>query len=1706
MEAHQFLSCSGVKTALENAATTAAAAAFVNAHVVNAYVSQQQAQLLISLFQPVQLKFEPSVTWSHPIQRVIHNYLEAYVRRKAGKCLEVGAHPRSINDNPDIQHRCFLRPHGRDKQRWCSAPRRGPANNIRRSIMQDKKPLDVTYCLDGFEACDFQSETGLALYSLHDFDPVDVAKAMKKHGMLQMYAVLHLPVESLLPIGTYRTSTYTVYNTEDRIIITYAGDSSAGYNHCRKKIRRWLKTTSVGGCNPLIIERVRAMGAHFVLLLTATEEVSPMPYTPFPRSDVIYVRSLFGAAGQPAIFDAICCESQRSTFHSVPQSIWQRLMLFGLTLDDGAFCCSRLMTYLRGISHRVTVGELVANEGWDADEMALTAVVVAAYLTICHNRWIRTQGISKGIKRLEKEHAQGKLTRLYSWLCGKLGCSKKGFIPGRQLAFYKLCSDWVSAGCYMRPSSLMFDEVRLCEHARRGRIKKICCKALSLSAACGCYLKSLCCGASADVDDSSSDLEPISPIISPLTISPRVKTERPTDPSPAPRNQTDPPSVSSSHTASVNLSGEAIPMKVFRRAPSPPAPSRPPSWYLDEPDLDWTETHASIKAKMSYIPYTPKTPREIERELFRYQYRIQSKYEAVKSGTLYLPRVRVLLEECRSRPRFYVEMFFSPFFFSFSRRAVLANPFVSKEEDLFTIPSQDSRLQFAATPEGGADARDSPDYAIHYAGDRSPTPSIGRCSLSIDTTSLLSYAGALPSPVVFTARAPSGLTRPIPKPRSRQSVRSSPPPVPPRRNPPIDKPASTRVLLRSYSDGACVYEGSLFESNCTWLVNAANKDHVPGGGVCGAFKDKFPACFDMSKAIMKVGDCVYIDHPRKIIHAVAPDYRRRKDRRAVFSAYADSLCRRGTAAYPLLGSGIFQVPFSVSVAAWERHHRPGDELYLLGPAATWFKSQHVQHDHSVLNVTKAMVSLADLAFAVEKGGAFDKFLPKDKVKMGPIKYRYIAGVPGSGKSTGISKNDCDLVVVPTNNLREEWQNRGFKVKTPHVALNLCKGLDVIVDEAPALAPHHLLFIMSHAASVLLLGDPNQIPALDFEGRGIVGALNLALTPTEYRKVTHRCPKDVCAYLKADYPGITTTSNVVRSVVFDEKPCGQLIVFTQAAKAIHQGSITVHEAQGATFDYTTLIATADAKGLIMQSRAHCIVALTRHREKCVVVDCAGMLRDIGVSDAVFSNFYLTKPFPRPALPAKVPRGESVLNNDDLDGVPEGFMDVALYQLSEHLGHRPTDVAAVVPLCPELEQGKLYMPFKMDVKDEVVVLRLSDTVHCRMAAPTDRAAVMATLVGRYGKKTKCWKGPTESVRERLKMWVPKLSPIGLSEVELGELVDAMQARGQDGSNVVELVLSDKDATRITFFQKDCNKFTTGETIAHGRVGQGISAWSKTTVALFGPLFRAMEKQVRELLPPFIFFEDLYDETVLSSAVAGCAGLQVFENDFSEFDSTQNDFSLNLECILMEEAGAPDWLIALYHLIRSSWVLQAPQESLKGKWKKHSGEPGTLFFNTMWNMAVIAYCFDFCDLSCCGFKGDDSFVCCSSYSLRPEAADMISGCGLKLKQQFRAVGSYAGVIIAPGVGVVPDVVRFAGRLTEKNWGGKDGRTSELCQAVQDFLERTRNTVHIVIELCSMYYNCERNLVFNLLAGLKAVSKNKMMLMEFVLPVLRLFRGNKE
>nr|QWY14991.1 nonstructural polyprotein [Hepatitis E virus] len=1691
MEAHQFIKAPGITTAIEQAALAAANSALANAVVVRPFLSRAQTEILINLMQPRQLVFRPDVFWNHPIQRVIHNELEQYCRTRAGRCLEIGAHPRSINDNPNVLHRCFIRPVGRDVQRWYSAPTRGPAANCRRSALRGLPPVDRTYCFDGFSGCHFAAETGLALYSLHDLSPADVAEAMARHGMTRLYAVLHLPPEVLLPPGTYHTTTYLLIHDGSRVVVTYEGDTSAGYNHDVSTLRAWVRTTKVTGDHPLVIERVRAIGCHFALLLTAAPEPSPMPYVPYPRSTEVYVRSIFGPGGSPSLFPSAC--STKSTFHAVPVHIWDRLMLFGATLDDQAFCCSRLMTYLRGISYKVTVGTLVANEGWNASEDALTAVITAAYLTICHHRYLRTQAISKGMRRLEVEHAQKFVTRLYSWLFEKSG---RDYIPGRQLEFYAQCRRWLSAGFHLDPRVLVFDESMPCRC--RSFLKKVpgkfCCFMRWLGQECTCFLEPAegltgDCGHDNEAYEGS-EVDTAEPVCLDVSGTYAVHGRQLEALYSALNIPPDLAARASRLTATVELLASpgrlecrtVLGNKVFRTTIVDGAQleANGPEQYV----LTFDDSNQSMGAGQHSLTYA-RTPAGLE-------VRILS--NGLDCAATFPPGA------APSAPPGEVAAFCSALY-RFNRctqRHSLTGGLWLHPEGLLGLfpPFSPGHFWDSANPFCGESTLYTRTWSTSgFSSDFHPPEAVATAPVPDD----------LPPPPTHSAdggwlRSSPSLRQvvPTPPPSARVSVNLPDSVVAEPPKPPAPPPTRTRRLLYTYPDGAKVYAGSLFESDCDWLVNASNPGHRPGGGLCHAFFQRFPESFRSADFIMREGLAAYTLTPRPIIHAVAPDYRTAQNPKRLEAAYRETCSRRGTAAYPLLGAGIYQVPVSLSFDAWERNHRPGDELYLTEPAVAWFEAN--KPTQPALTITEDTARTANLALEIDSATEVGRACAGCAVSPGVVHYRFTAGVPGSGKSRSIQQGDVDVVVVPTRELRNSWRRRGFAAFTPHSAARVTSGRRVVIDEAPSLPPHLLLLHMQRASSVHLLGDPNQIPAIDFEHAGLVPAIRPELAPTSWWHVTHRCPADVCELIRGAYPKIQTTSRVLRSLFWGQPAIGQKLVFTQAAKAANPGAITVHEAQGATFTETTIIATADARGLIQSSRAHAIVALTRHTEKCVILDAPGLLREVGISDAIVNNFFLAGGEAGHHRPSVIPRGNPDKNLDTLQAFPPSCQISAYHQLAEELGHRPAPVAAVLPPCPELEQGLLYMPQELTVSDSVLVFELTDIVHCRMAAPTQRKAVLSTLVGRYGRHTRLYEAAHSDVRRSLAKFIPTIGPVHATTCELYELVQAMVEKGQDGTAVLELDLCNRDVSRITFFQKDCNKFTTGETIAHGKVGQGISAWSKTFCALFGPWFRAIEKEILTLLPPNVFYGDAYDESVFSAAVSGAGSSMVFENDFSEFDSTQNNFSLGLECAIMEECGMPQWLVRLYHLVRSSWILQAPKESLKGFWKKHSGEPGTLLWNTVWNMAIIAHCYDFRDLKAAAFKGDDSMVLCGAYRPSHNAAALIAGCGLKLKVDFRPIGLFAGVVVAPGLGALPDVVRFAGRLSEKNWGPGPERAEQLRLAVCDFLRKLTNVAQVCVDVVSRAYGVSPGLVHNLIGMLQTIADGKAHFTESVKPVLDL------
>ncbi|QYF50223.1 MAG: non-structural polyprotein [Zhejiang orthohepevirus] len=1528
MDVSQFAESKGVKTALEAAALAAANTALRNARVVTPYLTQQQTKNLLELFRGAQLRFEPRDNWAHPVQRVVHDALEQYVRRAAGpNCLEVGAHPRSINKH-QASHRCFLPPVGRDEQRWQVAPRRGLCNLIRRALLNGVRSARE-FCQLGFGSCSHQCEVGIALYSLHDMRPADVACAMARHNMRTLYVVLHLPEEAMLPPGTYSNKFYNTVNTADKCIITYADDSCAGYVHKREVLQDWITTTGVSGRHPMLIERVRAIGCHFVLLCTATQPC-PMPYTPYPSSNTVYVRNVYGPALGAGLFTPKCCVD--ATFYPVPRRVWQRLMMFGTTLDDDAFCCSRLLTYLRGISTKVTVGNIVANEGWQPEEQQLTAVAIAAYLTVCHQRWVRTQGIARGVRRLQAEHAQQFWFKVWELF------TNTGTVPGYSAGFYRQLATWISGGLTIDFERRVFDK----------RVKCGCC--------CTCERRPEPTGCLC-VDDFPEGGHGL-----------------------------------------VKLKKWPI------RAGSKSAVSK---WAQVRVRADSTENLIDLSV--------PKllTLRELAAAAIRKQPSAPPSLGILDRRPVGDPRGPVLPVASTAPPR----------------------------------PASVGQARPAADEAGGGSSPVDP------GADR---------------------------PRADTAVVSGAVNLPLPPQRGQEEV------------------------LAVLPSGARVVVGNLLDVAADWLVNPANRDHQPGGGLCGMFHRRWPHLWPVCGEVydLTTGPVIFQQGPPRVIHAPGPDYRIQPDPDGLRRVYAVVHQARGTVASPLISAGIYRAPVKDSFEAWAATARDGDLLVVQRSMA-----QHIRdfvlneggHKPRELQVDRAMADMVNYGLATEPE-PYNELVKGVEVAPMTVRYALVAGVPGSGKSSSVDHRGA-VVITPTKTLAREWSDRGAVAVTPHVAVSAAPEGRVIVDEAYAIPPHLLVASLRRARDVVMLGDPHQIPALDFDGRCLTGAIDLNLQPTSWRTVSHRCPWDVCMFLRADYPAITTTSKVLRSVVFTGETVGQKIVFTQVAKQANPGSITVHEAQGSTFDQTTIIATLDARGLVASSRAHAIVALTRHRERCSVIDVGGVLVEIGVTDAMFNNIEMQLVRPDAAAPAGVLRGP----DDTVDGlldIPPAHTDVAAVLTAEAIGHEPLELAAVNPPGPTLEQGLLYMPARLDGRDEVVKLQLSDTVHCRLAAPTSRLAVINTLVGRYGKATKLPEVEYDLMDTVAQFW-HHIGPINPTTLEYAEMCQAMLGKGQDGTLIVHLDLQDADCSRITFFQKDCAKFTLDDPVMHGKVGQGISAWPKTLCALFGPWFRAIEKHLVAALPPGYYYGDLYTEADLHRSVL-CAPTDhlVFENDFSEFDSTQNNVSLDLECELMRRFGMPDWMVALYHLVRSYWLLVAPKEALRGCWKKHSGEPGTLLWNTVWNMTVLHHVYEFERPSVLCFKGDDSVVVCETVRTRPEGASLVAECGLKMKDKTGPCGAFSNLLIFPGAGVVCDLLRQWGRLTDKNWGPDIQRMQDLEQACRDFVARvvSQGKEMLTVQLVAGYYGVEVGMVEVVWGALKACAASRENLTTNRLPVLNL------
>jgi len=256
----------------------------------------------------------------------------------------------------------------------------------------------------------------------------------------------------------------------------------------------------------------------------------------------------------------------------------------------------------------------------------------------------------------------------------------------------------------------------------------------------------------------------------------------------------------------------------------------------------------------------------------------------------------------------------------------------------------------------------------------------------------------------------------------------------------------------------------------------------------------------------------------------------------------------------------------------------------------------------------------------------------------------IEGVPGSGKTTDIvSKympNKGFLILCASKAATEETRERLYK-KYPGAAEgtfdNKVRTIDsyiihggdkcktLLVDEALMVHSGMLVacWVKSGCVRMEMYGDRKQIPFINrVKTMEVVHArldyLRAGVKITN-RTRSYRCPPDAVFALQEFYrtTGFVSVSEV-RGKTISEVSIGSVADVPETAgvvyltmtrldkhtlvskfrKGIVGGIMTVHEAQGKTFDRVALVRLSSSKGSIYTKPGHALVALSRHTKEFV----------------------------------------------------------------------------------------------------------------------------------------------------------------------------------------------------------------------------------------------------------------------------------------------------------------------------------------------------------------------------------------------------------------------------------------------------------------------------------------------------------------------------
>ena len=705
----------------------------------------------------------------------------------------------------------------------------------------------------------------------------------------------------------------------------------------------------------------------------------------------------------------------------------------------------------------------------------------------------------------------------------------------------------------------------------------------------------------------------------------------------------------------------------------------------------------------------------------------------------------------------------------------------------------------------------------------------------------------------------------------------------------------------------------------------------------------------------------------------------------------------------------------------------------------------------------------------------------------------VQGVPGSGKTgkiineviPNIIASNAEakvLVLCPTAALRDQYMpdvKVPSRVATIHTGAGILarNQFDVVIIEEAFTLPMAYINAIAMSQKTILVGDPHQIESVDFSGLWAGCSLlsrYSSYIPRQQLMETRRSPQDIVALplIQSSYPGIKSLSRRTTSVQHvgpHAKPSPQCktITLVQAVKAeLASEGITAntsHEEQGKTYPSVFFVynGTAGEKRLLTNSKNHLIVAVTRHTNTLYIRDATQQEGSVGdvltaLNDRAPLSHYAdnanvdiqaleNQETPKLAETVQVPE----LANPMPYAETGATSDIANKIISEYFPAEPVR-ENYSNLCTALPKGddargtlrldNIYQDEERQVKKHTVH-RFNYPQRVMITRNKDQRMLVKSKLSRLGNRTKnlsleASRTLGDRLFSNLKQEFNWKVTKEMRDTCFAAACEKFEERGHNMEELMDIAhWTERGANLVKSFLKAQQKPSLGkDVLTRDKAGQGISAWSKTLNFQINVYTRLLEMVlVSQSKGRIKIMTGMTDQQVMAMLEDdGKPDDRFLENDWTEFDSSQNNTNRHVLLQAMREIGCPEPLLELFKTQLESRQICCDALTMQVNDKKDSGAPHTLIDNCLVNLSVlmdVVQDYDFLYI-----KGDDSLARGKDVSFNlPRIREYSQDSGYKFKPQAGLSGGFVSFIVNKA-GCAFDLPRIAGKVLSRDYKNRE------------------------------------------------------------------------